>query len=76
MTFRRNRTDNDDDTDEDSNYYAISPGMSYMLTTKISLNLSLDYSEYHYENDNRPDREQFRGRLAISIGWPRLLSGK
>ena len=76
LTYRRHTVDDDDATDDDTNYYTISPGLSYTLTPTISLQGSIDYSEYDYDDDDDRDREQFRGRLMLSMHWPRLFSGK
>jgi len=76
LTYRRHTVDENDATDDDTNFYIISPGFSYTVTPTISLNGSVDYSEYEYDDDNDRDREQFRGRLMLSLHWPRLFSGK
>jgi len=72
-TFRRNRVDEGGD---DTDYYTVSPAVSYDLTPTITLKGSVDYSEYDYEDYSDPDRERFMARLAINFTWPRLWSGK
>ena len=76
-TYRRNRVDDDDSfSDDDSDYYTVSPGVIYIFTPRISLRGSVDYSEYDYDEGSNRDREQFRARVQLVMGWPRLLSGK
>jgi len=74
-TFRRNRIDDDDSNNDDTDYYTITPALSYIITPKISLQGSVDYSEYDYKLGSTSDKEQFRSRLMISMVWPRLFSG-
>jgi len=72
-TFRRNRVDEGGD---DTDYYTVTPALSYNLTPTIILRGSVDYSEYDYEDDSDWDRERFRARLLLNFNWPRLWSGK
>jgi hypothetical protein len=72
-TFRRNR---EDEGGDDTDYFTVSPALSYNLTPTIVLKGSVDYSDYDYEEDSDWNREQFRARLLLNLTWPRLLSGK
>ena len=69
-TFRRNRVDKGTDN---SDYYTVSPALTYDLTPDITLRGSADYSEYDYEEDS--DRERFRAWLFLNFTWPRLWRG-
>jgi len=71
-TFRRNSVDKDTDN---SDYYTVSPSLSYDLTPTITLRGFLDYSEYDYKDNNNADRERFRVRLFLNFTWPRLWRG-
>lgn len=74
-TFRTNRVDKGGD---DSNYFVVTPALSYNFTPTIALRGSVDYSQYNYDEDidRDRDRERFRARLTLNFNWPRLLSGK
>ena len=72
-TFRRNR---EDEGRYDTDYFTVTPALSYDFTPTITLTGSADYSKYDYEQDSDLDRERFRARLAINFTWPRLWSGK
>jgi hypothetical protein len=72
-TFRQNR---EDGSRNDTDYYTVSPALSYNLTPTIVLKGSVDYSEYDYEKDSDRDRERFRARLNLNLTWPRLWSWK
>jgi len=71
-TFRRNSVDKGADN---SDYYTVSPALSYNLTPAITLRGSVDYSEYDYKDANNKDRERFRARVQLDFKWPRLWSG-
>ena len=71
-TFQRNRAD---DSDYDSDYYKVSPSLSYDLTPTVTLRASADYLRYDYDKRSDKDRERFRARLFLNFTWPRLLSG-
>ena len=71
-TFHRNRAD---DSDYDSDYYKLSPSLSYDLTPTVTLRASADYLRYDYDKRSDKDRERFRARLFLNFTWPRLLSG-
>jgi hypothetical protein len=80
-TLRRNRVDKGGyggygGYDEDSDYYTVSPALSYDLTPTVRLTGSMDYSKYDYDEYPDEDRERFRARLALDCAWPRLWSGK
>jgi opacity protein-like surface antigen len=71
-TFRRNSVDKGTDN---SDYYTVSPSLSYDLTPTITLRGSVDYSEYDDKDINDADRERFRARLFLNFTWPRLWRG-
>jgi len=71
-TFRRNSVDKDTDN---SDYYTVSPSLSYDLTPTITLKGSVDYTEYDDKDINDADRERFRARLFLNFTWPRLWRG-
>jgi len=71
-TFRRNR---EDEGRYDTDYFTVTPALSYNLTPTITLRGSVDYSEYDYEESDW-DRERFRARLMLNLTWPRFWSGK
>ena len=71
-TFRRNRVDNGTGN---SDYYTVSPSLSYDLTPTITLRGSVDYTEYDYKDINDADRERFRARLFLNFTWPRFWRG-
>jgi putative beta-barrel porin BBP2 len=71
-TFRRNSVDKATDN---SDYYTVSPSLSYDLTPTITLRGSVDYTEYDDKDINDADRERFRARLFLNFRWPRLWRG-
>ncbi len=71
-TFRRNSVDKGTDN---SDYYTVSPSLSYDLTPTITLRGSVDYTEYDDKDINDADRERFRARLFLNFTWPRLWRG-
>ena len=71
-TFRRNSGDKGTDN---SDYYTVTPSLSYDLTPTISLRGSVDYTEYDDKDNNDANRERFRARLFLNFTWPRLWSG-
>ena len=72
-TLRRNRTD---EGHVDTDYFTVTPALSYNMTPSIVLTGSVHYSEYNYAEDSDTDRERFRARLVLNFRWPRLISGK
>jgi opacity protein-like surface antigen len=75
-TFRRNRVDKaTDNSDYYSDYYTVSPSLSYDLTPTITLRGSVDYTEYDNKDINDADKERFRARLFLNFTWPRLWRG-
>ena len=76
-TFRRNREDKGSYyTYYDTDYFTVSPDLSYDLTPTITLKGSVDYAKYHFVEDSDLDRDRFRARLLLNLRWPRLWSGK
>jgi hypothetical protein len=71
-TFRRNRYEN---LDDDADYFIISPDLSYDLTQNITLQGSVSYDKYAYDEVEDRDRERFRASLVLDLTWPRLWSG-
>jgi len=71
-TFRRNSVDKGTDN---SDYYTVSPSLSYDLTPTITLRGSVDYAEYDEKEIKDADRERFRARLFLNFTWPRLWRG-
>jgi hypothetical protein len=71
-TFRRNRYES---IYADTDYFIISPNLSYDLTQNITLQGSVSYDKYAYDDDEDRDRERFRASLVLDLTWPRLWSG-
>lgn len=72
-TFRRNCADKG--TDDNSDYYTVSPAFSYDLTPTMTLRGSVDYTEYDDKDINDADRDRFRAGLFLNFTWLRLWSG-
>jgi hypothetical protein len=71
-SYSRNRSD-EEETDDDREYFTLSPAVSYRWTPNITLRGSVNYSKYLPKNDDDTDR--FRSMLILDITWPRFFSG-
>ncbi len=72
-TFRRNH--DGDNKYNNSDYYIVSPSLSYNLTPSVTLKASADYSKEDYDKRSNEDRERFMARLFLNFTWPRFWSG-
>jgi hypothetical protein len=71
-TYRQNRVE--DEPQDDNQYYSVTPAIGYALTPTVTLQASVDYSEYNYDDNPTEDRDQFRAGLTLTSTWPRLFS--
>jgi len=71
-SYSQNRSD-EEESDDDREYFTLSPAISYRLTPNISLRGSVNYSKYLPKNDE--DRDRFISMLILDMTWPRFLSG-